>query len=92
MVIPLVYSNIYRFKTIADGLNSDEVRRKPAFSAGNAVSHPFEPARRSDQSVNQKTLAKQTPAALARTFRRAFGFDQAIAASPRRVPDPAISG
>jgi hypothetical protein len=28
-----------RFKTIADGLNSDDVRRKPFF-AGNAASRP----------------------------------------------------
>ncbi|MGB6563887.1 MAG: hypothetical protein WBE69_14905, partial [Candidatus Binataceae bacterium] len=28
----LVHSNIYRFKTIADGLNSDGARREPVFS------------------------------------------------------------
>jgi len=49
---------------MADGLNSDGMRRKPSF-AGNAASRPARTGRRSEYPVNQKSLVKQTPADLA---------------------------
>jgi hypothetical protein len=55
-------------RRLADGLNSDDVRREPVFCPGMPLRVPLETATESDHPVNQKCLLKQTPAAPCRRF------------------------